>query len=158
MISSSPLQLLASPAFPRSFSLAISALSLPATNIVLTTLDYLTLLLDHPALANSTPNPTAATPATTPTTSISPQDRAAMQASLRSVLSNQGFGLVSLVLGGLVTGYSEDAVPLVTIVIRVLAGMLGQEMAAWIPPAVEGLPITTVPQAEKQNFLTKIGT
>lgn len=158
MITSSPLQLLASPAFPRSFSLAIAALSLPAVNIVLTTLDYITLLLDHPGLANPAPNPDANAPPSTPTTSISPQDRAAMQASLRAVLSQQGFGLVSLVLGGLVTGYSEDAVPLVTIIVRVLAGMFGQEMGAWIQPAVEGLPVTTVPQAEKQNFLAKIGT
>lgn len=158
MISSAPLQLLASPAFPRSFSLAIAALSLPADNIVLTTLDYLTLLMNHPAITSPSTNGSSTPSPSTPTSSISPSDRSAMAQSLRSVLTNQGFTLLSLVLGGLVTGYSEDAVPLVTTIVRVLAGMFTQEMTAWIPPAIEALPSTSVPLVEKQNFLSKIGT
>lgn len=157
MISSAPLQLLASPAFPRSFTLALSALSLPADNIVLTTLDYLTLLLNHPAITSPPPSSNGDHTPTVPST-ISPADRSVMIQSLQAVLTTQGYTLTSLVLGGLVTGYSEDAVPLVTVIVRVLAGMLGQEMTAWIPPIVEGLPSTSVPLVERQNFLTKVGS
>lgn len=153
-----PALVIPSPAFAQSFSVCLTALNLPAPEIILTTLEYIQVVLSDPSINPSVPLVSGNGSTPPPSAALGPSDKAVVTESLRNVLGQQGGALVGLVLSGLVTGYPEEAPELVVNILRALAGAFPGEMVAWLPPVVESLPATSVPVAEKQAFLTKFGS
>jgi transportin-3 len=162
-----------SPAFAQSLTITFTALSLPQPNIIINTIDYLVTLLrllspstssfsqqqpcnDNQSSGYATPS-SSTNGATTPSSSTAALDSISSQA-LRTAFAQQGHTLLSLLLSGLVGGYPEDALEAIVDVLGMLSGGFGEEMIAWLPGVVEGLPATTVPAGEKQAFLTKMAS
>lgn len=122
-------QLISSPAFTPSFNLCLAALSLPSTEIIMTSLDFIQTLLSSQ-----------------------------MSAPLSTTLTECGPDLLSLTLTGLVTGYPEDSTNMIVGILRTMAGLFPQLVVEALPSIVDRLPPASVPPVEKQNFLTKFAT
>ncbi|CED82507.1 Nuclear transport regulator [Phaffia rhodozyma] len=150
-------QIFTSRMFPPSFHLALQALTLPAPQILHSTLEYFEALLSHPAIQPLSSS-TSASGQSTPTGTFDPSNPSAASQALSSTLADQGPRLLDVTLNGLVTGFPEDAVHLIVAALRVMAGLFPEKLIECLPAVVERLPASGVPSAEKQTFLTKIGS
>ncbi|KAN0063147.1 Nuclear import receptor [Thecaphora frezii] len=157
-----PSLLYLSPVFPHAFRTALSALTLYKNEIIEVALEFIREVVGHDALSlppsasqPGTPLPAELTSAANPQQGPSLEEMAAYAASIRQVVGQQGYQLVTLLLTGLVTHFSPDTMPVVVVVLRVLSGGFPSEMAAWIGPAAEQLPTSNVPANDKAQFVER---
>lgn len=79
----------------------------------------------------------------------------AFAAAIRQVISSENAGqrLVQILLTRLVTDFHEDNAPMSITIARLLTQSFTQEMATWIPAAVQSLPPKAIKDAERDKFL-----
>jgi len=133
-----------SPSLPGIFQTLLTGLTLVQPDIIFPTLDLLRSILGHDSLSSP---PSAGQPPNFPRYAL----------AIRQVATANGFQLVGLVLTGLVTHFPEDAVHLVISIFRLLAALWPTELATWLPPVVEQIPVSSLPIPAKSQFLTAIG-
>ncbi|OCF35078.1 transportin-3 [Kwoniella heveanensis BCC8398] len=131
-LTSIPSLTLTSPLLHLAVSHVLSALTCPAPETILISLDTLVVL------------------------SKSALD-ARYHAALQPIFGQYGKVLLGLVIGGVVQGYPEDGLDQVQIVVGALAELVPPETAeGWFVQAVQGLPGHVVPGGEKQAFLRDV--
>lgn len=140
-----------SPAFPSSVQIAISATALLNPNVSHDGLDTVRIIVGHDSL-NPQQSPF------NEADKLSARDKQhlpAYAAAIRQVFSENGIGqqLVQTLLTRLVTDFHEDNAPLCITVARLLAQSFRDEMAIWIPIAVQGLPPRSIKDTERDAFL-----
>lgn len=153
MAQDTPSILFMSPAFPSAVQIAISAINLLNPNVSHDGLDTVRVIVGHDAL-NTQNNQSFGS-----NSYLSERDQANMPnyaAAIRQVLSNDNAGqrLVQIILTRLVTDFHEDNAPMSITIARLLAQSFPQEMATWIPTAVQHLPPRAVKDTERDKFLT----
>lgn len=152
MAQETPIILFLSPAFPSAMQVAISAINLLNPNVSHDGLDTVRVIVGHDALNTQNNQPYGAP------SQLSLQEQANMPAyaaAIRQVLSTEGAGqrLLQIILTRLVTDFNEDNAPMSVTIARLLAQSFPQEMATWIPSAVQNLPPRTVKDTERDKFL-----
>ena len=161
-----PSLLFLSPVFPHAFQTALSALTLYKTEIIEVALELIREVVGHDALSlpPSSSQPGTPLPASIVSSTASGagagggpsvEELTAYAATIRQVIGQQGYQLVSLLLTGLVTHFSPDTMPVVVTVLRVLSGGFPTEMAAWVGPAAEQMPAANVPAQDRALFVEK---
>ncbi|KAK9897915.1 nuclear localization sequence binding protein [Cystobasidium minutum MCA 4210] len=148
----SPSILFLSPAFPSAIQIAISSVNLLNPNVSHDALDAVRVIVGHDALNTQNTQGYGAP------SHLSPRDQAnmpAFAAAIKQVLSGENAGqrLVQILLTRLVTDFHEDIAPMSITIARLLTQSFPQEMAQWIPAAVQSLPAKAVKDAERDKFL-----
>lgn len=152
MAQDSPSILFLSPAFPSAVHIAISAINLLNPNVSHDGLDTIRVLIGHDALNTQNNQPFG------DASHLSARDQANMPryaTAIRQVFSNENAGqrLVDILLSRLVTDFHEDNAPMSITIARLLAQSFAQEMATWIPTAVQKLPPKAIKDSERDKFL-----
>lgn len=121
-------------------------------------LEFIRMIIGHDALAST---PTPSQPGTPLTLGVNggphgDAETIAYATSIRRVISEQGWQLLTALVEGLVTTFPPDQIQLVVTLFRVLVSGFPRECLAWIGPAVEALPSNAaVGQAAKARFLQR---
>lgn len=147
-----PSILFLSPAFPNAMQIAISAINLLNANVSHDGLDTVRVIIGHDAL-NTQNNQGYGS-----SSYLSPRDQANMPtyaAAIRQVISTENAGqrLVQILLTRLVTDFHEDNAPMSVTIARLLTQSFPQEMATWIPTAIQNLPPKSLKDSERDKFL-----
>ncbi|KIL70937.1 hypothetical protein M378DRAFT_66491 [Amanita muscaria Koide BX008] len=124
------------------FKASMAALELVHTDVVFATLELFRSIFTHDCLDPSAPS----VPPKFPIYAL----------AIRNVVDKEGYILVGYLLNGLVGDFPEESTSLVTSIIRSLAISWPVQLQAWIPPVLQQLPTTKVPNEEKSRFLTDI--
>lgn len=158
MLTELPLLLVLTPIFPHAFRTGVTALTLVQPEIIVRALEFIRMVIGHDSLASA---PTASQPGTPLTLGVTngsggqagTAESAAFASAIRRVISEQGYDLVAALLEGLVTVFPPDQIQLVVTIFKVLVSGFPRECLAWMAPAVEALPSSTVGSAQKMRFL-----
>jgi transportin-3 len=149
-----PSVLFLSAAFSNSLQIAISAINLLNPDVSHDGLDTVRVIVGHDALntQNNAQNYGSSS-------SLTPSDQASLPAyaaAIRQVISsdNAGQRLVQILLTRLVTDFHEDNAPMSVTIARLLTQSFPQEMATWIPTAVQSLPPRALKDSERDKYMT----
>lgn len=130
------------PAFENAFTVSMAALDLVHTDILFAALDLFRCILTHDCLeANA---------------STAPPKFAMYAAVIRPVVSKVGEAFVGYLLNGLLGHFPEESAPLVTSIMRSLSMSWPTQLQSWLPPVLQQLPTSKVPNEEKSRFLNDI--
>lgn len=135
-----------SPSYSNTFRAALSTLTMYQPEIVSPTLEFVLATLRHDALSSEVPAPPAPPP---------PPNYPLFAAAIRGVLAEQGFTLVGLLLGGLLMHFPEESTSTVVTCFRMLAQLFPQQVLAWLPSAIEQIPVASLPAQAKTAFITE---
>ncbi|KAI8980731.1 ARM repeat-containing protein [Trametes punicea] len=144
MIDYAPDVFFPSPAFPIAFRVAMAALTLVHSDIIFAALDLLRTIFTHDSL--------------TPTTQPPPPKFPIYAAAIRPVVEREGQELTGYLLSGLVGDFPEESIPMVVTIFRVLGGLWPTQLHTWLPPVVQQLPSTAVPDQVKSSFLADVNS
>lgn len=129
-----------SSAFPIAFEVTMAALSLIQSDVIFAALNFLRIVMTHDCLvphALSTPPPKFPIYAS----------------AIRLVVDKEGFKLVGLLLSGLVGDFPEETSSYTISIFRVLATLWSAELLAWCPVVLQQLPVSSVPDQAKTQFM-----
>jgi transportin-3 len=126
-----PALTLTHPSLAQSLSLTLTAVTLPAPETILGSLDVLSLLSQK--LQN-------------------PQ----FQPYLQPIFAQYGKVMIGLLLKGLIEGFPEDGVESVADVIGGVCAVGGWEVEAWVKEGLEGVEAGRLPIAEREKFCIEI--
>jgi transportin-3 len=129
--------------FPLAFRASMAALTLVHSDVVFAALDLFRSILTHDCLS--------------PTYSRPPPPKFPIYASIiQAVIEKEGFELVGYLLAGLVGDFPEDSASTVVSIFRVFSALWSSQLVSWLPPIVQQLPTSSVPNQTKNEFLTDV--
>ena len=137
-----PETLFTSTAFPMAFRCAMAGLTVVHSDIIFASLDFFRSILTHDCME--------------PVTAATPSKFATWSSSVRDTMSKEGFQFVGCILNGLVGEFPEDAAATVVSIFRALVHMWPNQLLTWLPPVLEQLPVTSVPNEAKTQFLQEV--
>jgi transportin-3 len=129
-------------AFENAFKASMVALTLVQTDIVFAALELFRSIFTHDCLDTSVPAALPAFPL--------------YASAIHRVVDKEGYTFLGYILTGLVGDFPEESKPLVASIVRSLAMSWPTQIQAWLPPVLQQLPVSKVPNEEKSNFLTDI--
>ncbi|RDX50448.1 ARM repeat-containing protein [Lentinus brumalis] len=144
MIDFTPDVFFPSPSLAIAFRAAMAALTLVHSDIVFAALDLIRSILSHDCLQPPTQPP--------------PPKFPVYAAAIQPVVEREGAELTALLLSGSVGDFPEEAMQMVVTIFRVLGSLWPTQLLAWLPPAVQQLPSTTVTDAVKATFISDINS
>lgn len=127
-----------STAFAHTLRPTMAALTLVQTDVVWAALELIHLILSHDSLE---PSPTP------------PPKFPIFAAAINQVVEKEGFELLGYILAGLVGDFPEESVSTVVTTIRRLSALWPQQVIAWLPLALQGLPAPAAPVQARSQFL-----
>ncbi|KAF8311617.1 ARM repeat-containing protein [Clavulina sp. PMI_390] len=140
MVDHAPDVLYPSPSFPDAFRVAVTALSVYHTEIVLPAVQFIRgVLQDDSLVPGAGPAPPAAFPV--------------YATVIRGVVESQGFGLVGYLLSGLLGTFEEATAFEVVGLFRRLAQLWPQQLLTWTPAALEQLESHILTPTLKNNMV-----
>lgn len=131
-----------SSAFPIAFRASMAALTLVHSDIIFASLDLFRLILTHDCL--------------NPASSTLPPKFPIYASAIRAVIEKEGFEFVGCLLTGLVGDFPEDSTSMVVSIFRVLSAVWTTQLLSWLPPILQQLPVTAVPNQSKTDFLDEV--
>ncbi|KAF9229185.1 ARM repeat-containing protein [Gyrodon lividus] len=130
-----------STAFPLAFRASMAALTLIHSDLVFAALDLFRNILTHDSLV--------------PSSTQSPKS-ALYAAAIKAVMEKEGFELVGHLLSGLVGDFPEDSTAVVVSIFRSAAVLFSSRLLTWLPPVLQQLSTSGVPNEVKQQFLVDV--
>lgn len=127
-----------SSAFVRTLRPTMAALTLVQTDVVWAALELIHLILSHDSLE----------PLSNP-----PPKFPVFAAAINEAMEKEGFELLGYILAGLVGEFPEESIAKVVTSIRRLASLWPQQVLAWLPLALRGLPASAAPMQARSQFL-----
>jgi transportin-3 len=79
-------------------------------------------------------------------------------AAINGAVNANGLTLVACILNGLVGDFPEEAIPTIVSILRMFAYIWPTQLLAWLPQALEQLPLQSGPIQAKTQFLSDIST
>lgn len=143
-ITLAPEILFVSPAFPLAFRCAMAGLTVVHSDIVFAALDLFRSILTHDCMEPVTPS--------------TPPKHAIYAAAVRAAMDKEGLQFVACILNGLVGDFPEDSASIVVSIFRALVYVWSTQLLTWLPPVLEQLPVTSVPNEGKAQFLRDVTT
>lgn len=137
-----PETLFTSTAFPLAFRCAMAGLTVVHSDIIFASLDFFRSILTHDCME--------------PVTAATPSKFTVWSSSVRDAMNKEGFQFVGCILNGLAGEFPEDAAATVVSIFRALVHMWPNQLLTWLPPVLEQLPVTTVPNDAKTQFLQEV--
>lgn len=142
MIDFTPDVFFPSPALAVAFRAAMAALTLVHSDIVFAALDLIRTILSHECLQPSTQPP--------------PPKFPIYAAAIQPVVEREGAELTGLLLAGTIGEFPEESMHMVVTIFRVLGSLWPTQLLAWLPPAVQQLPSSTVTDPAKTTFVSDV--
>jgi transportin-3 len=142
-VSLAPDILFGSSVFPLAFRAAMTGLTVVHTDIIFAALDFFRVVVTHDCL-----EPQAAS---SPKFSI-------YAAAINDAVNANGSTLVACILNGLVGDFPEEAMPTIVSIFRMFAYIWPTQLLAWLPQALEQLPLQSGPIQAKTQFLSDVST
>jgi len=143
MISLRPDIFFESSAFPNALRIAMAALSLIQADVVFTSLDLLRAILDHESL-DPVPKP--------------PPKFPIYAATIRQVVSKEGFELLGCILNGMAGDFPEDSTSVVVTILRAISVHWSTELLVWLPPVLQQLSTAAMPAEAKTQFFSEVNS
>lgn len=142
LITLSPDILFLSSTFPLAFRCAMTGLTVVHSDIVFASLDLFRTILTHDCMEPASPS----TPAKHPL----------YAGAIREAMNKEGLSFVACIMNGLVGDFPEDASSTVITIIRALVTAWSNQILLWLPPVLDQLPVTSVPNESKALFLREV--
>ncbi|KAF8971485.1 armadillo-type protein [Flammula alnicola] len=136
--------LFTSSAFALAFRCAMTGLTVVHSDIIFASLDFFRSVLTHDCME--------------PVTVATPPKFAIWSASIRDAMNKEGLQFVACILNGLVGEFPEDSAATVVSIFRSLVYIWANQLLVWLPPVLEQLPVTSVPNVAKAQFLQEVTT
>jgi len=131
-----------SPAFALSFRCAMAGLTVVHSDIIFASLDLFRSILTHDCLDQG---------------ASSRNSKFTLYASaIRNAMDKEGLQIAGCLLNGLVGDFPEDAASTVVSIFRSLVFNWSNQILIWLPPVLEQLPVTNIPNDAKTQFLQEV--
>lgn len=91
-----------------------------------------------------------------PVTAATPPKFTVWSAAIGDAMNKEGFQFVGCILNGLVGDFPEDAAATVVSIFRTLVHIWPNQLLTWLPPVLEQLPVTSIPNESKTSFLQEV--
>ena len=130
-----------SAAFPLAFRASMAALTLIHSDLVFAALELFRVVMTHDSFIPSSAQPTKHTVNAT---------------AIKVVVQKEGFELVGYLLGGLVGDFPEESTSSVVSIFRGIAVAHSPQLLTWLPPVLQQLPTSAVPNEAKEQFMMDV--
>lgn len=132
-----------SPSFPTAIRVAIAALTLIHSDVIFAALTLLRSIVTHDCMDTST--------TTTP-----PPKFIAYAAAIRSVIIDEGSGLLANLLNGIVNDFPQESTSTVITIVRLLAIHFPKELVVWLPQALDQVAMAASFTPAKDQLIVDI--
>lgn len=130
-----------STAFPLAFRASMAALTLIHSDLVFAALDLFRNILTHDSLSPS---------------STHPANFAVYATAIKTVVEKEGFEFVGYILSGLVGDFPDDSTSTVVSIFRIVTVYFSSQLLTWLPPVLQQLPTSAVPNEAKEKFMIDV--
>lgn len=119
----------------------MAALTLIHSDLVFAALDLFRNILTHDSLSPS---------------STHPANFAVYATAIKTVVEKEGFEFVGYILSGLVGDFPDDSTSTVVSIFRIVTVYFSSQLLTWLPPVLQQLPTSAVPNEAKEKFMIDV--